>query len=308
MDFDAEEQYRHYDEIRLPIIKEVKANLSELTAMYEADKPTNLADFPKQYFPYYTRLTYECTDKIKEIVLSRKRVCVVAAAGVAPILAILGHAEQIDSVDISLEQCAYNYVLQFLCLQLEPERFNTEIELFNDNPSTYGHPVPSPRRQLLTPLIDFLNAYAVPEELHEAALQIFLYTRFDTFHELGELTPLEVMELQRCITEQRWTITCADLIDFLTGGDAQHYDAIYTSNIYDHLAKAGVSQGNLETALEIALVSGGIANIHNMYRSDDLAHEPYPLESETWRNWGINDNEYILRGESNGRWYVLTKS
>lgn len=281
----------------------------------------------------YTGLRHEDPLKIVEI-LGRPGgdVATIAASGTSTIIAFLKGVQTVESVDHSPGQIAFNYALQHIFLALNPESFLSDIHQFNSTIGFLGRPLSEPRQCVLAKLPDFLSRYNVPSRYNGAVARILAEQVLRLPYDLQVSAdsdlftwyyPENIQKIRNAIEENRWQLHEDDIIAFLNR--SKHpYDAIYTSNVIDHLLQRKINNfpeflprdivRQRELALEAALARStkpkGVVNLHNMHGGlNYTGWAKIYLDSELWiRNWSIRKEEYRLHGAiHNGDWYVLTR-
>ncbi|OGB78394.1 hypothetical protein A2296_02840 [candidate division CPR3 bacterium RIFOXYB2_FULL_35_8] len=310
-------------------------NLAYQASQLDQTQPIFIYTPPSHERPITVRypvLAYEDPIKIAEILaVENGKVVTIAASGTSSIIALASGVNEVDAVDISTEQIAYNYALQHLFLSLSAFNFREEINTFNAENGTYGNRLPFIRQRVLRDLPQFFEELNVPEKYHEAIAQFILFERFSFVDELdikdqsfsGWIDPDSIENIRNAILENRWRLHEVDLINYLKDTPPEYYDSIYTSNVFDHLQQTMIP-GSIQVASEEkqthiqnefseiasrSLKPGGKMNLHNLHRPLDsgTAWKECKLQSSEWSQWHIDQSEYLLKDWQNGTWYRLTK-
>lgn len=279
----------------------------------------------------YDHLTYEDPLKIKEIIgTPDSHIATVAASGASAVIALTEGATHVDAIDSSPEQIAFNYALQCLLVSLPAENFSQQFALFNQRDISLREASTQIRKNVINGLPALFDELNIPEKYRKNITKFMEYQKFplDTDLAIPDSTvqtwqePDHIAQIQSAIKEKRWQLHEADLVSFLQNQQPGTYDAVYTSNVYDHLLQAKDWQGTdgknttetvqqtFSQALSHAVKPGGKVNIHNLFRpgDDDAAWQPLPIDRSIWyKSWQVQDSRYILRGQDNGTWYNLIK-
>ncbi len=281
---------------------------------------------PEEHLPalvQYDNLRFENPSHISSILsVPDGKVATIAAAGASSIIALINGVKEVDAVDLSEEQIAYNYTLQYVIRNLGAKDFLQKLETFNTSKRSIKEKPDELRQKLLDTLPDFLKEMNVPKDLHEI---IKHYILIEEFHLRGDLhtikdwdNEINITKIIDAINEKRWRLHKDDVLHFLSNNPEAEYDAIYTSNVYDHLtqsnksaiANATKNEQAFEFSLNRSLKPGGKVGIYNLYRQydEEAAWKKRLLATEIWdSSWNTKKFPHILNGMGQGDWYELQK-